>query len=89
MTDRAPITEAGRRFVAAYTLPEELGAVLAIEDEARAPLVAALEVLNANATKYREHAEATAISAEDWRFSNGYTLALKDLRTALSREDRP
>jgi len=35
MTDRTPTTEAGRRHVAEYTLPEELQAVLDIEDEAR------------------------------------------------------
>ena len=80
MTDRTPTTEAGRRLVrwsdgrgGGYVSVDE---VLAIEDEARAPLVAALEaaslaLMDANASLSRA------------------SIALDVAAERLSREARP
>lgn len=42
--------------------------------------------VQAKADHYRNLAKRTAISGEDWRFTNGYDLALKDIRAAGPRD---
>ena len=46
----------------------------------------ALKVVQAKADAHRQKAERTAISNEDWRYSNGYNAAVKDLHAALGKE---
>ena len=49
----------------------------------------ALEALESKAEKHRRAAEKVAASAEDWRFSNGYAAAVRDLRAAVATPAPP
>jgi len=82
---REPSTEAGRRLLEDVAdMNAERGteestvvyrdAILAIEDEARAPLVAALEMVR---------------DWQDLDSPEGIAIMLHEVRAALSREDRP
>jgi hypothetical protein len=81
MTDRTPTTEAGRRLAEHHHViyrmkePELLAGILAIEDEARAPLVAAVR----NVIDHLDRG----------MFSSAVMVDLPMLRAALSREARP
>ena len=80
MTDRTPTTEAGRRhedYCRTFLGDDTARDVIAIEDEARAPLVAALEDIRDLYTNDNIRPASFAVRAGEIAVA------------ALSREDRP
>jgi hypothetical protein len=66
------------------------GAILAIEDEARAPLVAALDRLNRLIVSYADLTHEVVWNGGDWRdIAKEWSGVVDEARAALSREDRP